>query len=56
MKLKFFFIEKVCDKQPKQWDNYSYPTTGMHTHLHANKLNKGFSASVATVNCGRVIR
>ena len=28
----------------------------MHTHLHANQLNKGFNAFVETMNCGRVMR
>ena len=28
----------------------SYST--MHAHLHANQLNKGFNASVGTMNCG----
>ena len=29
----------------------------MHTHLHANQLNKfkGFNASVGTMNCGCVM-
>ena len=31
----------------------SYPT--MHTHLHANQRNKGFNASVGTMNCGCVM-
>ena len=34
-------IEKVCDKQSKQCDNYSYLT--MHTHLHGDQLNKEFN-------------
>ena len=32
----------------------SYPT--IHTHLHANQLNKGFNASVGIMNCGCVMR
>ena len=56
MKLSFFFLEKVCDKQSKQWDNYcSYSRGPLHTHLHANQLNKDFKASVGTMNCGCVM-
>ena len=32
----------------------SYST--MHAHLHANQLNKGFNASVGTINCGCVMK
>ena len=52
MKLSFFLLRKYAISSQNSGIT-SYPT--MHTHLHANQLNKGFNASVGTMNCGCVM-
>ena len=59
MKLSFFLLRKYAIRnQNNGIISYSsgitsYPT--MHAHLHANRLNKLFNASVGTMNCGCVM-
>ena len=50
--MRYVVKTAVCNCCPSMITSYST----MHTYLHANQSNKGFNASVGSMNCGCVMR